>query len=529
MNNEKIKYFIYARKSSEGEDRQVQSIDDQIEELKKLAKNGGLEVVEILSEAKSAKAPGRPVFDEMLARISRGEANGILCWKLNRLARNPIDGGNISWMLQEGLIQHIQTYGRGYSPSDNVIMMSVEFGMANQFIRDLRVDTKRGLKAKAERGWYPTFATLGYIHNPFKIKGEKEIIKDTERWDLVRRMFDLMLSGQHTPPKIIEIASNEWGLRNKKGGVVARSTIYRIFSDPFYYGEFEYPKNSGNWYQGLHEPMITRDEYEKIQVMLGKKGRPRPKKYDFAFRGPLMCGECGASVTAENKVKKQKNGNVHMYTYYHCTKRKDPNCSQRSIEEKKLEKQIMEKLKGIEIPKEFHEWAMDVLKNANSTEVTGRKQAILNQRREYDSILKKLDGLIDMRANNEIGEEDFKRRKSSLTQEKERLNKLINETDQRVDEWLDIAERYFEFAEHARESFQDGDLNTKKTILTTLGSNLSIKDGELNISLAELLIPIEKSAEEVRRIHSMFEPLKGVENKRTLGEMYSQSPILLRE
>ena len=126
MNNkeEKIKYFIYARKSSESEDRQVQSIQDQVDELQKLAKNNDLTVVNIFSESKSAKAPNRATFNEMIERIKKGEANGILCWKLNRLARNPIDGGNISWMLQEGLLQHIQTYGRGYSPNDNVIMMS---------------------------------------------------------------------------------------------------------------------------------------------------------------------------------------------------------------------------------------------------------------------------------------------------------------------------------------------------------------------------------------------------------------------
>ena len=171
--NNKIKYFIYARKSSESEDKQVQSIDDQVEELQKLAKNSNLTIVNIFSEAKSAKAPNRPIFNEMLERIRNGEANGILCWKLNRLARNPIDGGTISWMLQEGTVQHIQTYGRGYSPSDNVIMMSVEFGMANQFIRDLRVDTKRGLKSKAERGWYSNKINYWLYAQSVKIKGRQ--------------------------------------------------------------------------------------------------------------------------------------------------------------------------------------------------------------------------------------------------------------------------------------------------------------------------------------------------------------------
>lgn len=152
-----IKYFVYTRKSSESEDRQVASIEAQIEELNKIARQKALKVVEVFSEAMSAKEPGRPVFNEMMAKISRGEANGILCWKLNRLARNPIDGGQISWMLQQSVIKHIQTFGQSYYPDDNVIVMAVELGMANQFVRDLSSDTKRGLMKKAREGWYPAW------------------------------------------------------------------------------------------------------------------------------------------------------------------------------------------------------------------------------------------------------------------------------------------------------------------------------------------------------------------------------------
>src|SRR3989344_3850485 len=142
----KIKYYLYARKSSEAEDRQVASIDAQISELKKLAKESGLQIVKVFSEAKSAKQPGRPVFNEMLQLIKSGDAKGVVCWKLDRLARNPVDGGQISWMLQRAEIQHVQTYERSYYPSDNVLMMAVELGMANQFVRDLSINVKRGLR-----------------------------------------------------------------------------------------------------------------------------------------------------------------------------------------------------------------------------------------------------------------------------------------------------------------------------------------------------------------------------------------------
>ena len=145
------KYFLYARKSTDIEDKQVRSIDDQLAVLRALAKTEELNIVEEFIEKQSAKRPGRPVFSEMLLRIEKGEAQGIICWKLDRLARNPIDGGQISWFLQKGTIQHIQTHDKSYFPTDNTLLMSIEFGMANQFILDLSANTKRGLHEKVRR------------------------------------------------------------------------------------------------------------------------------------------------------------------------------------------------------------------------------------------------------------------------------------------------------------------------------------------------------------------------------------------
>lgn len=527
----KVKYFIYARKSSESEDRQMASIDSQIEELKKLAdQQGGLEIVDILFESKSAKAPGRPVFNKMLERIHKGEANGIICWKLNRLARNPIDGGQISWLLQQSIIKHITTYGRSYYPSDNVLMMAVELGMANQFIRDLSTDTKRGLKSKAERGWYPTYTTLGYIENPLKKKGEKEILNDPERYDLVKKIFEVMLTGQHTPPQVLKMANEDWGLRTKAGKKVARSTIYRILSDPFYYGEYEFPKGSGNWYNGNHNPMVKKEDFEKIQRIIGKKNKSRAKSLDFPFRGPILCGECGALITAENKVKRQKNGNIHLYTYYHCTKRKNPNCTQGSILDNELEKEINKVFEQIEIPASFHKWAVENLKIVAKTESRDRDLIIENQRKGYDKTVQTIDNLINMRANGEISEAEFKTNKINLLKEKEALERVLDGAEERITDWLNIAEKYLDFAEKARTSFRNesSSLEVKKSLLYGLGSNLYLKDKKLSISLVEPLFSIKGIAKEARDINSMFEPLNTVERQGQLSDYYSQRPNMLR-
>ena len=189
-----MKFFLYCRKSSEDANRQVQSIDDQKKVMLEIALMKNLEVVKIFEESQSAKAPGRPEFSKMLEEIRKGKAQGILAWKLDRIARNPIDGGSIIWMLQTGILQQIVTNDRDYFPNDNVLMMSVEFGMANQFILDLSKNVKRGMNAKYDKGIRPTLAPIGYRNNTV----EKTVEADSERFPLVRKMWDMMLMGTYS-------------------------------------------------------------------------------------------------------------------------------------------------------------------------------------------------------------------------------------------------------------------------------------------------------------------------------------------
>jgi len=185
------RYFLYARKSTDVEDKQVLSIEGQLDELRSLAKSEGLEVAAEFVEKRTAKMPGRPIFNDMLLRIQTGEAQGIICWKLDRLARNPVDGGQISWLLQQGTIQRIQTHDRSHLSNDNVLMMSVEFGMANQFIRDLSSNTSRGLHHKARLGQFPGTAPVGYLNDV----RAKTIVVDRKKAKFIRAAFELYAKG----------------------------------------------------------------------------------------------------------------------------------------------------------------------------------------------------------------------------------------------------------------------------------------------------------------------------------------------
>jgi DNA invertase Pin-like site-specific DNA recombinase len=319
------RYFIYCRKSTEAEDRQVLSIESQTAELQRLATARGLTVAGLLTESRTAKAPGRTIFNDMIERIYRGEAKGIICWKLDRLARNPIDGGAIIWAIKQHGLEIITPTQSFSQAEDNTILMYIEFGMAQKYIDDLSRNVKRGLRTKVEKGWYPGIAPLGYLNNTRKEKGEKDLVKDPKRFSLIRRMWDLMLTGQYTAPQVLRTANNDWGFRTRltrKLGdkPLAASAIYRLFADPFYYGWFEYPKGSGNWYTGSHDPMITEEEFNHVQVLLGRHGSPRPSRHlNFAFTGLIRCGECGAAITADEKHQLRCEVCRHKFAYRNMT------------------------------------------------------------------------------------------------------------------------------------------------------------------------------------------------------------------
>lgn len=511
-----IRFIMYCRKSTDAEDRQIQSIEDQEKELNREVKQRGLKVVKMFSEARSAKEPGRPQFNEMIQMIKNGEADGILCWKPNRLARNPVDGGEIQWLLQQGVIKSLLTPGREYRPSDNVIMLAVEFGMANQYSIDLAKDVKRGMRAKAEKGWRPHQATIGYLNDKHGEQGNKRIFVDPERFPLVRKMWDLLLTGAYTVPRIVEIANKEWGLRTKRGEKLAVSVAYKIFNNPFYYGEYLY---DGDIHQGKHKAMITREEFDRAQKILGRAGRPRPHDKRLPFTGIVRCAECGSMITCEEKLKRLKStGELKSYVYLRCGKKKGV-CSQKPIRYEDLAEQVETYLKSIEIPPEFLQWALEVLRNHNEIEETDRNQILANHQRDYQSVVKSIDNLINLYVSPEnankdlLSTDEYKVQKNNLVQAREEAQTEIRRVESRMDEWLDLTEKTFEFACYARTAYAKGDFETKTRLLRALGQNFTFKAGILRVELKQPYAVIREGLQTHSVENNWLELVKVAQNK----------------
>jgi len=510
------KYFLYARKSTQSEDRQVQSIEDQKERLQELATKLDIKIVRIFTEAKSASKPdNRPIFSDMMERLEKGEAEGILCWKINRLSRNPIDSGNISWMLQQKTIKSILTISREFRPEDNVLIFNVETGSANQYSKDLSEDTKRGLHKKAKRGHRPGPTPIGYLND----KINKTNVKDPERFNLVRKMWDMMLSGAYTPRQITDIANDKWGLRtvkkkNSGGKLVSASTIYQMFANPFYAGIVELKDK--NYGMGKHEPMVSLDEFDKVQVLLGRRGRRRPKKHNFAFTGMIKCGECGCSVTAEEKKKIIKStGKVKKYVYYHCTNRKQGyDCSQKKyIRLEDLETQIELELDRIRILPEFKDWALEMFEKDSDRQAKTHNEVYEMRHKDVVATEKELQNLVRMRYREQVDDEFYNEESRKLKKKLEKQRQRLKDSEKSSEDWLKAAEEKFEFACHAPNNFEEGDNETKRDILAKLGSNPVLKDKKLEISICKYFEPIIEKYPKLEKEYQALELDKKPLNK----------------
>lgn len=557
-----MKYITYARKSSEAEDRQAASIEDQEKEIKTLNSRLRLPVGYKFSESRSAKVPGRPEFNKMIDLIMKGEIKGIICWKLNRLARNAKDGGTIIWLVNEMGLE-IVTPNKTYTKVDS-FMLYIEFGMANQFVNDLSVDVKRGLKSKAEKGWLPSGAKPGYMNDKYAEKGSKTLLPDPDRFPVVKQAWDMFLTGAYTVGQILEKLNGDWGyrtvLRKHTGGKpMCRSQMYRVFTDPFYYGEFEFPIKSGRWFQGKHKPMITREEFDRAQVLLGRPGRPRPHNRPFSYTGIIYCGECGSMVTAEEKwqvvcsickfkfsskhrtscpkckteVTEMKCPKIRHYVYYHCTKCKNKLCSQPSIQEFELEKQIKDILSKIQISERFKHWAIKHLNELNEQEVGTQAAAIRNNQDAYNNVVKQINNLVALKISPQnsdgtmLSDEEFKEQKATLMKEKEELNKKIHGDDSRIDEWVELSEKTFNFAIHAQYWFEKGDVGTKKEVFQALGSNFLLQDGILRLTLEKPFEIFEIAKKEMPEVAPTFEPTKKGLSEAQFEILYAQNPLML--
>jgi len=470
-----LKYFIYGRKSSEDEDRQILSIDAQLSELNTIALQNGFSIIATFTESKSAKEPGREVFNEMLRRIERGEANAILSWKLDRLARNFDDGGKIIGLLQRGVIQEIRTFEKTYLPTDNVLMIAVELGMANQYVRDLSTNIRRGIREKVRRGIYSSKAPLGYINEPKLRTIEPHPIY----FPKIKRVMELFATGQYSLTAIRKELASVGIVGNLSKKPLPLSSIGNFLRNPFYYGVF---LHKGEMHQGIHAPMISKQTFDEIQVALTMVGKPRKKRGEkgFLFLNFATCATCGHCITGERHTKKSGR----RYGYYRCShKNKLPHSSDRNlIPEEKFAEEVKRNVALVTIPDNWKEKFLAQIELWQNDEAQVRQNRTDRIKAELASLKAKVDRLNIAFTEGGIELAEFKELKNPLIVQKAVLEQQLVKVKRGGASPIEPLKNLILTANQAEKWVLNNNWLEMKSFLQNVGLNRQIRSQTLTVS-----------------------------------------------
>lgn len=508
------RYAIYCRKSSESDERQIQSLPDQINMLKSyVATRGLLDVGEPFQESKSAKIPGRPVFNELIQLIENGDINGIILLNPSRLSRNTVDTGRIIYLMDQGKLHEVITPYQAFknNPYDK-FMLNLLCTQAKLENDNKSVNVRESMKLKAERGVFPGKARPGYKNNHEKPQGLRDISAHPIYFPLMRKLFDLALTGNYSIERLVREAAS-LGIRSSKTDrPICKSWMHRLLRDPFYTGKFMY---CGMLYQGQHPPMLSDDEFNLLQDIVEGRSKGKPQKHNSALNGIITCGECSYCVTTETHTKRYKSGKSQVFAYYRCTKKNRENkCNQPYLASDKLEGQIKEELIQLELVPEFQELALGALekvKTNDSSVVASSHEAL---QKAIENVTKRINNLVALKISPDnsdgvlLSDQEFGERKRALLLEKEKIMKQLEQTTPGNNEWSELAKDSFEFGLLAAQRFENDDPDDKKVIFKTVSSNPILLDQKLQFQLRYLFIRYKKGIKKTKKKMNPLEPKK---------------------
>lgn len=343
-----LRYGVYARKSDDDERVTEKSIGEQLAAVDEIIERDDLRVVWRNDESKSAKIPGRrPIYSELVSLIEKGHVDAILCWHINRLVRNIEEGGKLAQLVIDGVIKEIRTPNRVYLQGDNILPLVIEAGMATQQSIDLSRDVTRSMEGAFRKGGTINRSPQGYVNsrNPENLR-QGIVEKDEKRFPLMRKAWDMLLTGQYSPCEILHTMNEEWGYRTKRtldGGdtPLSASAIYPLFRNPYFAG---FVRVKGELVKGKHEAMISVEEFEHAQEIMKSYARKRKHVHTFDYTGFMRCGYCGQQVTAERRAI----SSGVLWENYHCAD-SALKCTKRGLSCDKLEEKFRKGLASIAI------------------------------------------------------------------------------------------------------------------------------------------------------------------------------------
>ena len=562
FHNENIQfiYGAYARKSSESEDRQIQSIERQVDDLLEVKNKEQLVLHEKpIEESKSAFSVGREGFKTLITLTKKGKINAWLCWHANRLSRNPIDAGMIIHLMDLGKLHHIRTPSRIYfnTPTDKM-MLQIEFTMSKKDSDDKSIFVKSGLEKRYKNGYPNGKAPMGYLNNKLDDVGNRGWLVDDERFGKLQLLFKRFLKGEDSISSITEYARNILELttpfyRRMGGKPVGRSFVAHILKNPIYAGFFHsLDRNKRQTTKReLHEDvprLITEKDHFKILQILRSRSHPKLQKHTslyqgfikspngefigadvkfqlicdckrkFSYRSKTVCPDCGIPID------EMKNPKYLSYTYYYnINRRKDRSKTAKCIEEKLVDERLLRFFKeDLYIHPFLCEWAKKHIHLLNDKIIGNEQEKLAQTEKQLHALILQKERLLSIFSKGHLNEETYISETKKIDTEIEHL-----QSSEESQDWVAVIEHYLKLGMECVAIFENGSFDDKRALLEELSSNLIWNEKNLNVSNDIMLKHFIKDLKRIKSKYPQFEPGNPIDFKGSKALFGTRCPIVL--
>jgi DNA invertase Pin-like site-specific DNA recombinase len=467
---------VYARVSSEEQEKEGYSIPAQQKLLHDYAAQEGIKIVSEFLDVETAKMPGRLGFDEMVEFFRKGlqqrdpsvRCRTLLVEKTDRLYRNLKDYVTIDDLKID---IHFVKENQVLSPdshSSEKFMHGIKVLMAKNYIDNLSEETSKGLLEKAEQGIWPLRAPIGY-RNVVRADGKKVIEPDPETASLIVKLFEWYATGKFSLEEVSEKANDAGLLMPRSKRPLNKQKLHRILRGRLYYGEFVW---KGRLYKGIHEPIVTRELWDRVQAMLDDRGKKklRKVKHKLAFSGLIQCGHCGCALVGE--IQKGR------YVYYHCSGFKGK-CEEPYVREEVLEQRFTQIIKGLIFDAEVLAWLGQSLRESHQDEREFHFAAVTRLNSDYARLQARIEQMYVDKLDGRIETSFFDQKSAGWRDEQRQILRAVEQHQLADQSYLEEGVALLELATRAAAEFAVQDAREKRHLLDFVLSNCTWKGGEL--------------------------------------------------
>jgi site-specific DNA recombinase len=494
-------YFAYTRVSTVRQGEKGVSLQEQREAIERHAAREGLVVKAWFEERVTAAKQNRPIFLDMMKRLRKGQANGLLVHKIDRSARNLKDWVALGELSDAGVDVCFVTESLDLSSRSGRLSADIQAVVAADYIRNLREEARKGFYGRLRQGLYPLAAPIGYLDNG----GGKAKTPDPARAPHIRAAFELYATGGYTLSDLANAMAAR-GLRSRTGVPVSVKRWSEIFNNPFYIGIIRL-ETTQETFQGVHEPLVSPTLYDQVQEILKGRVGTRVRHAGYIFRRLVRCSACGLSIIPE-----LQKGRV----YYRCHSK---TCRGVSIREDRIDQHLSERFRAIQLPSDLVAAVEKELAAKGQDWEHETQQLLSSLKLRREAIAARRERLTDALIDGVVGKDEHNERRHRLVRDLNRIDAEIRKISADRSAFQDRVEKNLRLWETVYLSYRDAGPNDKRAFILDATSNFSLSGKKLEVELSEPLFSFEKATSVRDSGYSLTQP-------RTLARVLAKTSSL---